>query len=300
MIVSASYRTDIPAFYGDWFVARLNAGTVRVVNPYGGPARDVPLDRAHVDGFVFWTRNVGPFVPVLRRLAGEGIPFVVHYTITGYPRVLDTATVPAERAITHLRGLAAEFGPRCAVWRYDPLVATTLTPPAWHLETFRRLCRQLAGAVDEVVVSFAHIYRKTARNLAAAARAGGFAWFDPEAAEKRRLLAGLVECAHDHGVRTTLCGQPALRVPGVAEARCVDALRLQDIAGRPIAAVRRPHRRDCGCWASTDIGDYDTCPHGCVYCYAVNSRDTAKRRFAGHDPQAPSLGCQRRSPARSR
>jgi hypothetical protein len=300
MIVSASYRTDIPAFYGDWFVERLNAGFARVVNPYGGPPRDVPLDRAAVDGFVFWTRNVGPFFPVLRRLADQGYPFVVQYTITGYPRALDAATIPTERAVAHLRQLAAEFGPRCVVWRYDPVLATTLTPPAWHLDTFRRLCPRLAGTVDEVVVSFAHIYRKTARNLMAAERALGFAWSDPEAEDKRSLLAGLAAGADDQGMRLTLCGQTALRVAGVDEARCVDAERLRDVAGQPIRAVRKPHRRECGCWASTDIGDYDSCPHGCVYCYAVNSRSAAKRRFAQHDPKAPALGPPRRSPQQSR
>ncbi len=95
MIVSASYRTDIPAFYGDWFARRLAEGFCDVTNPYGGKPYRVALRGPDVDGFVFWTRNARPFFPVLESLAQDGVPFVVQYTITGYPDAIDTATPPA-------------------------------------------------------------------------------------------------------------------------------------------------------------------------------------------------------------
>jgi len=169
MIVSASYKTDIPAFYGEWFMRRLAAGHCRVANPYGGPPFTVPLGSAAVDGFVFWTRNLGPFLDRLETVAARGFPFVVHYTVTGYPRELDAATIGADLAVGHIRAVAARYGRRAAVWRYDPIVFSSVTPPAWHRRTFAGLAGQLAGAVDEVVVSVARIYRKTARNMAAAA-----------------------------------------------------------------------------------------------------------------------------------
>ena len=289
MIISASYKTDIPAFYGAWFMKRLRAGHCRMVNPYGQQVYSVDLSPGAVDGFVFWTRNMGPFMGALDAVAGMGFPFVVQYTLTGYPRALDYSTIPWERAAGHLGELSSRFGARAAVWRYDPVVFTSLTPPAWHRATFARLAAALAGSVDEVVVSFAQVYRKTARNMAAAARAFGFAWHDPEAAEKRALLGGLAAIANDHGMALTLCGQPELLIDGVAEARCIDALRLSDVAGRPIAASAKPHRPTCGCWASRDIGEYDTCPHGCVYCYAVNSRTLARRRHRAHDADGAFL-----------
>lgn len=288
MIVSASYRTDVPAFYGEWFRRRLDAGFAMTVNPYGGSAQRVALDRDSVDGFVFWTRNLRPFFPALRDVAARGFPFVTQYTITGYPRALDAGTPAAAEAVEHLRWLAAEFGARRGVWRYDPIIATSLTPPAWHVANFASLCEVLAGVVDEVVVSFAHIYRKTARNMDAAARAWRFAWHDPQAADKRRLLTDFAAIAAAHNLAVTVCGQTEFRVPGVGEARCIDAKRLSDIAGRPIAAASKAHRA-CGCWASRDIGDYESCPHGCVYCYAVGNRTLAKHRYAGHDPADPFL-----------
>jgi len=289
MIVSASYKTDIPAFYADWFRNRLRAGSVVVANPYGGPSQTVSLAAADVDGFVFWTRNAEPFLPVLGEVARE-YPFVVHYTITGYPRALDAGTIAPERAIGHLREIVTRYGPRAAVWRYDPIVFSSLTSPEWHEAAFAHLAEALAGAVDEVVVSVAQIYRKTRRNTDAAACEHGFDWWNPDADEKRTLLARLADIAHGAGIRFTLCGQRELLVEGVGDARCIDAERLSDVAGRPIAALRKPHRKACGCWASKDIGGYDTCPHGCVYCYAVGRRERAKLLFAEHDPAAPSLG----------
>lgn len=289
MIVSASYKTDIPAFYGEWFRRRLEAGFCRMVNPYNNRTATVPLNRDAVDGFVFWTRNLGPFTGALDAVAARGFPFVVQYTVTGYPRGLDAATIEAERAIGHIASVAARFGRRAAVWRYDPVVFSSLTPADWHRATFARLAARLAGAVDEVVVSVMQPYRKTGRNLDAAAGAQGFAWRDPPADEKRALLVDLAAVAADQGLRFAVCGQPELVAPGAAEARCIDAARLSDVAGRPIRAARKPHRPTCACDASRDIGDYNTCPHGCVYCYAVQSRTLAKRRFAAHDPAGEFL-----------
>ena len=288
MIVSASYKTDIPAFYGEWFMRRLAAGHCRVANPYGGPPFTVPLGPAAVDGFVFWTRNLGPFLDRLETVAARGFPFVVQYTVTGYPRVLDAATIGAEGAVDHIRAVATRYGRRAAVWRYDPIVFSSVTPPAWHRETFAGLAGQMAGAVDEVVVSVAQIYRKSARNLTAVARLHGFTWDDPGPGERRALIADLAAIAGRHGLRLAVCGQPELIVPGAAEARCIDAARLSDVAGRPLAAAHKAHRA-CDCDASRDIGDYDTCPHGCAYCYAVQSRSLAKRRFAAHDPAGEFL-----------
>lgn len=288
MIVSASYRTDIPAFYADWFRARLAAGRCRVANPYGGPPATVRLDTA--DGFVFWTRNAAPFMAALDDVAARGIPFVVQFTITGYPRAIDAATVQPDRAVAQVRALAGRFGPRAVVWRYDPIVATTLTPTAWHVDNFGRLAAALAGATDEAAVSFAQPYRKTRRNLGAAAARGGFGVDDAPDAAKRDLLSALVPIAVAHGMALTVCTQPELVVQGAAPARCIDAARLSAVAGRPIAARQKGNRPGCACHESRDIGAYDTCPHGCAYCYAVQSRDKAQAALKAHDPAGERLG----------
>jgi hypothetical protein len=294
MIVSASFRTDIPAYYGRWFMGRLDAGFARVANPYGGPAYAVSLRPDDVDGFVFWTRNAAPFAEALAEIRRRGFAFVVQHTVTGYPRTLEPAAPEADRAVARIRALAAAFGPRAVVWRYDPIVDCTLTPPDWHRANFARLAASLSGAVDEAVVSFMQPYRKTARNLDAAARRHGFTWRDPPAEEKRALIASLAAIAAADGMRLTVCSQPGLIVPGAAGAACIDAARLADIAGRPVPARRKGNRPGCLCHESRDIGAYESCAMGCAYCYAVSSPDAAQGRLARHDPEAESLAPVRR------
>ncbi|HLN24107.1 MAG TPA: DUF1848 domain-containing protein [Patescibacteria group bacterium] len=288
MIVSASVRTDIPAFYGPWFRNRFRAGFARVASPYGGPVSTVPL-RQGVDGMMFWTRNIGPFLPMLDEVAEAGMPFIVQYTVTGYPRALESSVVGSCRSVSLIRQLAERFGPRAVVWRYDPIVVSDLTPPAWHVNNFTALARTLEGSVDEVVVSFVQSYRKTARNMATATQAHGFTWGDPATEEKRQAIARLADIARGFGMALTLCTQPDLAIEGVAAARCIDAQRLADVAGHPIIAKTKGNRPGCLCAESRDIGAYDSCPHGCAYCYAVNRPGLAKARFHAHDPLAEML-----------
>jgi len=293
MIVSASYRSDIPAFYGDWFLKRLAAGFCRVVNPYGGQVHEIALTPEAVAGFVFWTRNPGPFRAALEEVARRGYPFVVQVTATGYPRALETSVLPAERLVALVEEIGTAFGPRVAVWRYDPVLITSATPADWHRRNFATLARAFAGKVDEVVFSFAHIYAKTRSNLNRAAHGHGFTWDDPAEADKRALLAELAAIARNLGLKATLCAQPELLSPdmavGLEAARCIDAERLSDVAGRPIAARAKGNRPGCLCAESRDIGAYDSCPHGCVYCYAVRRPELAKRGFQAHDPESPFL-----------
>lgn len=284
MIVSASYRTDVPAFYAKWFENRFRAGFARVANPYGGADSVVSL-RHNVDGFVFWTRNAAPFADALALVRQAGFPFVISHTILGYPRALDRSVIDTDKAVAAIQRLADEYGPRSVVWRYDPVVFTSLTPASFHLENFGQLAQSLAGVVDECVLSFATIYKKTARNMDAAARAETFTWHDPDWPEKHRLAAHLAEIAARAGIKLSACSQNL----GLPLAACVDARRLEDVArhwGQPrsIAAKVKGNRPECRCHESRDIGAYDTCPHGCAYCYAVGSRTLAKRRHAMHDP----------------
>jgi hypothetical protein len=275
MIVSASYRTDIPAFYADWFRARLAAGWCEVRNPYGGKPYRVPLAAPDCDGFVFWTRNAAPFSAAFDDVAAAGLPFVVQFTVTGYPRPLDAHTPRPDVVVAQIRDLARRFGPRAVVWRYDPVLFTSLTPPARHRETVAELAASLAGSVDECVVSSAQIYRKTRRRLGRAAKTGQFDWKDPDIDEKSALLGDLQAILGGCGIEMTVCSQSELKTAGVEPAACIDAARLSDVAGRPLAARVKGNRPGCICAESRDIGAYDSCAHGCVYCYAVSDHAKA-------------------------
>ncbi|HYB91103.1 MAG TPA: DUF1848 domain-containing protein [Candidatus Binataceae bacterium] len=290
MIVSASYKTDIPAFYQRWFLNRLRAGYCKMVNPFNsGQRRTVSLARSDVDGFVFWTKNLGPFLEVLPEVRRRGFPFVIQYSINGYPRALESQVADAKRSVEHMRFVAREYGPRVAVWRYDPIIISSLTPLDFHRRNFAALAKELAGATDEVVVSFMQVYRKTRRNMNRSAAENSFDWHDPGREAKQALVGDLVGVASQYNIRLTVCTQPDLLIDGAGEARCIDARRLMDISRQTFRAQLGGVRQGCGCFESIDIGDYDTCPHGCMYCYAVRDRKAALRRFLAHDPDGEYL-----------
>src|SRR5579872_1283807 len=295
MIISASYKTDIATFYGEWFMNRLRAGYCKMVNPYGQQVYRIDLTPESVDGFVFWTKNIGPFLKFLPEIRERGYSFIVQHTINGYPRELEYRVIDYPHTIEHMKRLAGEFGSEVAIWRYDPIVISSLTHLNWHRQNFEGLAKGLAGTTDEVVVSFAQIYKKTRRNMDWAAQEFGFAWAEHEKTsddEVRSLIKDLAQIAQSYGMQLKICSQKKFLIPGIVEeARCVDADRLERVARKPIIgkAKQKGNRKECGCFASKDIGEYDTCPHGCVYCYAVQNRSLALRRFKAHDPTSEFL-----------
>ncbi len=290
MLISASVRTDIPAFYGEWFLNRLRAGYCRYVNPYNTEQQPrVSLLPEDVDGFIFWTKNLAPFLPVLQEVKQREMPFMIQYTINGYPRELESRVVDPDASVRTLRTVAEQYNRRIAVWRYDTIVLSTLTPFAWHLDNFGRLAESLRGATDEVVVSFVQMYKKTRTNIAAAEKEHDFRVLDVGEDRKKDLLAQLAPIAAANGMSIVLCSQPELQVPGVGIAHCVDKSRMEGLAGRDIDAKIDGTRKECECFKSRDIGDYDTCPHGCVYCYAVQNRTLALKRYREHNPQSAFL-----------
>lgn len=297
MIISASYKTDIPTFYGEWFINRLRAGYCKTVNPYGRQVYRIGLSPEEVDGFVFWTKNLGPFLPHLREVSKNGYPFFIQYTINGYTRELETRVTDSSSAVNHMKQVAHEYGSERLVWRYDPIIFSSLTPVDWHRQNFTTLAALLEGTTDEVVVSFAQLYKKTEQNIDSAARTLGFTWDDHKAEgfvveQGHKLLIEFAHIAASHGMKLNICSQKAFLIPDlVGEARCADARRLERIAKRSFQERMqlKGNRKECGCFASKDIGEYDTCPHGCVYCYAVQRRDIALKRYQAHDPQSEFL-----------
>lgn len=288
MIISASYKTDIPAFYGQWFVNRLAAGYCLMRNPMNRKVIRVPMTRREVEGIVFWTKNFRPFLKHIPAVESSGIPFIVQYTINGYPKSLENHVVDWRKSVETARELATKFGPKCVTWRYDTIIFSRETPMSFHIENFSRIAETLRNATDEVIISFMQLYRKTERNMEMMSAVHGNPWWDPSIEEKRDLAERLHQLAAEQGMKLTICSQPEIATIQDAS-RCIDSERLEAVSGRPIVAKTLGNRPGCECAASKDIGDYDTCPHGCVYCYAVRSQDLAVKRFRSHDPNSEFL-----------
>ena len=284
-IISASRRSDIPAFYSRWFLRRLEEGYCDWVHPFTGKLERVSLLPEDCLAIVLWTRNPAPLLPALEDLASAGhFPFF-HVTVTGYPKLLESHGPELGVSLRRLRELAERVGPDSVVWRYDPILVSTQTPVAFHLERFASIARGLEGAIRRVVFSFVDRYGKTQRNFERLSRRHGVDFPDPDPRERRDLVMRLRDLAGRHRMELHACCEDDLVGEGVEKGHCVDLEAIRRL--RPDVherLQRRPTRKQCGCTESVDIGAYDTCVFGCCYCYATRSREVAMARLREHDP----------------
>jgi hypothetical protein len=291
MIISASRRTDIPAFYAEWIVRRLREGYCTVANPYNrNQVTWISLKPEDVDAIVFWTRNPRPLMRYLDELDSRGYRYYFQFTILGYPREIDAHSPPAATAVEAFRELAGRLGPSRMIWRYDPIVFTGLTPPAFHQENFRRLAESLRGHTRRVVVSIVDIYRKIEKRLKKLE--GTPAALSPcDVAEFGPLMQRLAELAGENGMEIVSCAEEVdLRPFGILPGKCVDDRVIAEAFGIEVTGTKDPtQRKACGCVVSRDIGMYESCLFGCRYCYATKSFDQAKVNYDSHDLESPSL-----------
>lgn len=285
-VISASRRTDIPAFYMPWFMNRLRAGTVDYPNPFGGQVCTVSLRPEDVHSIVFWTKYCKKLLPHLDELSQRGYRFYCHYTITGAPRVLEPYVPDWQQAVQAFRDLSERTSPRQVLWRFDPIVFTDELGAQFYIGRFRQLAEALAGATRRCYFSFATYYGKVERQM----RQVGIRYIDPPLDEKQALVETMADTADQHGITLYACCQDLLVAGRAQKAHCVDGDLLAELfPDRPLISQPKPTREQCGCVASRDIGMYDTCPHGCVYCYANQSHQAALSRFRAHQPDEDML-----------
>lgn len=285
-VLSVSRRTDIPAFYTKWFMNRVRSGFCHWMNPFGGQVYRVSLLPEKCLALVFWTRNARPLMPHIAELQERGFRFYFQYTINGYPREIDADSPSLKAAVATFRELAGMITPGLLMWRYDPVLLSSITPLEYHVERFGHLSAALEGSTERCYVSFLDVYRKTQRNVRRLNEKLGLGIRRPEAAEQRELLAKFVEIARARGMNVHVCCDEAAPGTGVQQAHCIDPELIKRL--RPNLGARLkpgPSRPGCGCAQAVDIGAYDTCTFGCIYCYATNSREAALERRRRHNPE---------------
>lgn len=285
MIVSVSRRTDIPAFYADWFFRRLKEGFVLVRNPMNvHQVSRVRLDAEAVDGFVFWTKNPAPMLDKLPLLQGRAYYF--QFTLTAYGRDVETHLPSKGRVLVPtFRRLAEIIGPERVLWRYDPILLNDVYTPEVHLRRFEALAKRLAPYTRRCTISFFAPYRVALRNTL------NLGLWPIDTERKIFLAKRLAEIAKGYGLEMVACAEETDLFPyGVKPASCVDGELFAKLLGCPLHAEKDKNQRPlCGCVESIDIGAYHTCRNGCRYCYATSSEAAAKENARFHDPASPLL-----------
>ena len=291
MIISASRRTDIPAFYAPWFMNRIRAGYCMVPNPFNPKQiSHVSLKPEDVDIIVFWTRDPTPLMSHIKSLDERGYRYYFLYTLMDNPRLMDPKSPPVARSIKSFQRLADRIGPEKVIWRYDPILFSDVTDPDFHEKTFRFISNKLRGFTFRSVISLVKIYRKTRKRLEDLSKAG-LEWTDCTDKAFEHLMSSLSQAAFENGMEIFSCAQKMDLTPyGIPPGKCIDDRYIARFFNIRVAGRKDPsQRKACGCVVSKDIGMYDTCLFGCKYCYATSSLERAKARHAKHDPDSPSL-----------
>lgn len=165
MIISASRRTDIPAYYSDWFYNRIREGFVCVRNPMNfHQVSRISLSLDVVDGIVFWTKNPLPLMPRLKEL--QAYPFYFQFTLTPYGKDVEPV-VPSKNDVIlpAFQELSRRIGPERVIWRYDPILFTERYTMDYHITFFSLLARRLEGYTRKCIISFVDLYRNTQTNM---------------------------------------------------------------------------------------------------------------------------------------
>ncbi len=279
MIVSASRRTDIPAFHTEWFLNRLREGYAVVTHhASSGIYQRVPLTPDVVDCIVFRSKNPAPMLRRLDELRGYN--YLFNITMNPYGREMERRVPPLGERIETFRRLSRIIGPLRMIWRYDPVFLSPKYDLDFHRRAFEYLCRELQGWSYKCMIGFIIHHPFVAGRI------------DPLGVERRNAedirSVGRIfgDTARRYGHRIETCAEAVdLAEYGIGHGACVERRQIETIAGYRFGTVResylRPH---CNCMESVDIGHYSTCDNGCLYCYATP--DLPDMRV---DPLSPSL-----------
>jgi len=241
--------------------------------------------------FVFWSKNYRPFLEHLETFKENNIPVMFNYTITGLPKVFECNLVEPEDAIESLKTISNIYSPEHVNWRYDPIVVSTVTDENYHLERFRCLAERLAGYVTRCYFSFAIMYGKVERNFKKFEQEQQIKVINLEEDQKLLLASKLTDIAQEYDIQMyTCCDDYLLADSRIKKAHCIDGEILEKLYPDCRKSSEKPTRKDCGCTESTDIGIYDTCPHGCIYCYANINKERAVKLNREHQPESAFLG----------
>lgn len=279
-IISASRRTDIPAFYSDWFVNRLKAGYAIVLQPYSGRPSKVSLNSNDINGIVFWSKNHAPLLSKLDQIERTTKNLFFHFTITAN-KELEGSVPDYQEAIRDYLFLAKRYSPEHLVWRYDPICITDKLPFEVYEERFVKCAKLLTGYAKKSIISFVHPYKKVLTNLR---KYSDHSSFVLTAKQKQDYANRLAERAEAYGIRIFACCNDYLLSGKIQKASCIEGRVLSETFKTPIDTRPASTRKECACTKSIDIGAYDTCAHGCVYCYANMDRARAKEAHRRHDP----------------
>ena len=284
MIISASRRTDIPAFYSEWFMNRLKQGYVLVRNPINPNAvSKVNLSPEFIDCIVFWTKNPKPMMDKLDGL--KDYMYYFQYTLNGYPNNIEIGLPTLDDRINTFIELSKRIGKDRVVWRYDPILLTDTIDVEFHKTTFEYIAKSLEGYTNRVMVGVLDNYRKITSSMKEINNR------TLSVDELEEIMTYFKKISSNWGMEIQSCYEKIdLDKYGIRPGKCIDDELISKLTGdKFIYEKDKNQRNECKCIVSSDIGTYNSCAHFCKYCYANASEKVVQNIIRKHNPNSPFL-----------
>ncbi|MDR1955912.1 MAG: DUF1848 domain-containing protein, partial [Treponema sp.] len=263
MIISVSRRTDIPAYYSEWFSNRIKERFVFVRNPMNvHQISKINLSPEKVDGMVFWTKNPKSMLNKLDLIMDYH--FYFQFTLNSYDQDIETKLPRKGEIIETFKRLSDKIGPNRILWRYDPILLNDTYTISYHIENFEKIACALNGYTKKITFSFIDFYKKIIDNIK------NLSMKNITIEEKTTIAENLSRIAKKNGFLIDTCAENTdFSKYGITHARCIDDRLISQIIGYNLDIKKDKNQRlECGCVKSIDIGEYNSCSNGCLYCYA--------------------------------
>lgn len=282
MILFASGRCDIPAYYSEWFYHRLQEGFVDVRNPFNAhQISRIYLNEQNVDAIVFCTKNP---IPMLDRLNEITFPYLFHITFTPYKEDIEQVGNKKE-ILNAVIKMADTLGKKRVVVRYDPIFLSEIYTLEYHEAAFQKLCKSIQGHIETIVISFVDMYKNTKANMQK------MRMKEMQEHDMREIGRIFGNIAKQYQIQVQTCAEAIdLSAYGITSGACFDRKQMENIVGHSLAHIKSDGvRATCACMATVDIGDYNCCANGCLYCYANYDAKQIDERMKLHDPHSSVL-----------
>ncbi len=275
MILNVSGRTDIVAFYTDWFMNRYKEGFVDVRNPFNKKLVS-RIFFEDVDAIFFCTKNP---IPIVDKLELINKPIVFHVTITPYKKEIEPNVPDKSKVIEAVKKISEILGHKNVVVRYDPIFISDTYSVTYHIKAFSKLCLELDGYINKIIVSFIDDYKNVRKNY------NTLKYKEFSNSDYALIGTNFSSIAESHNIKVSTCFEDNTLVEyGFIKDECMSKKNAYQLTGKEFKCewkARKYHK--CHCVSMVDIGWYNTCPHMCKYCYANYDEDAVYQNIKNHD-----------------
>ena len=271
-VISASRRTDIPAYYLNWFMDKIKDGELNVQNPfYKKNLTRIELTPESVEWIVFWSRNYSKFLK--NRSFFNRFRLFFHFTILSHPPLLEKVNLSSSKVIGQMESLVRHYGGDHIIWRYDPIVCWqegNQIKSNFNKAEFEFYCRQFSAlGVKQCYFSYVTDYAKFKSRFRKKFPDQRILHADNKTFDN--ILTEMRNISFYSGISLFTCCNDNLIGFNTRKGHCISGSQLNLLkGGKKVSEAKAATRPDCGCTRSVDVGNYlqQPCYFGCIYCYA--------------------------------